>query len=171
MGLGVLGSAVLERLGSFGYALAGWSHSRRALPGVEFFATSTELPAFLQRCDVLICLLPLTAATRGILNASLFARLPRGAALINVSRGAELDNEALLAALASGQLSQAILDVTEPEPLPAGHPFWRHPRITVTPHIASVTQPLTAAAVLLDNLRRHRRGEPMRNVIDRIRGY
>jgi glyoxylate/hydroxypyruvate reductase len=171
MGLGVLGTAVLDRLGHFGFVLAGWSRSGHELPGVEVFAGAAELPAFLQCCDVLICLLPLTAETRGILNASLFAQLRRGAALINVGRGAELDADALLTALASGQLSQAILDVTEPEPLPAGHPFWRHPRITVTPHIASVTQPLTAAAVLLDNLRRHRRGEPLHNVVDRTRGY
>jgi glyoxylate/hydroxypyruvate reductase A len=171
MGLGVLGSAVLDRLGRFGYRLVGWSRTRRELPGVQSFAGAAELPAFLQRCDLLVCLLPLTSETRGILNAGLLAQLPRGAALIHVGRGAELDHEALLAALASGQLSEAILDVTEPEPLPPGHPFWLHPRITVTPHIASVTQPLTAAAVLLDNLRRHRRGEPLRDLIDRGRGY
>jgi glyoxylate/hydroxypyruvate reductase A len=171
MGLGVLGTAVLGRLGSFGYRLAGWSRTRRELIGVQTWAGAAELPAFLQRCDMLVCLLPLTSETRGILNARLFAQLPRGATLINVGRGAELDNDALLAALASGQLSQAILDVTEPEPLPPGHPFWHHPGITLTPHIASVTQPLSAAAVLLDNLRRHRRGEPLHDQIDRGRGY
>ncbi|MEZ5498444.1 MAG: glyoxylate/hydroxypyruvate reductase A [Steroidobacteraceae bacterium] len=171
MGLGSLGSAVLNRLATFGYQLAGWSRSRKSIAGVRCFAGKDELPGFLARCHVLVCLLPLTGETLGILNARLFAALPQGAALVNVGRGAQLEEQALLTALGSGQLSEAILDVASPEPLPAGHPFWRHPQITVTPHISSITQPLTAAAVVLENLRRHQRGEPLRDVVDRERGY
>jgi glyoxylate/hydroxypyruvate reductase A len=113
----------------------------------------------------------LTSETRGILDRRLFLALPRGAALINVGRGGHLDQQALLDALTSGHLSQAILDVSEPEPLPASHPFWQHPRILLTPHVASMTQPETAALVLLDNLRRHQRGECLRDAIDRHKGY
>jgi glyoxylate/hydroxypyruvate reductase A len=115
--------------------------------------------------------LPLTGETRGILNHRLFAALPRGASLINVGRGGHLDSQALLDALDSGHLSSAILDVCEPEPLPPLHPFWTHPRVLLTPHVASMTQPETAAAVLLENVRRHQRGEPLRDVIDRGKGY
>ena len=115
--------------------------------------------------------MPLTPATRGILNRELFSLLPAGAALINVGRGPHLVAADLLEALDAGRLSRAILDVTEPEPLPAEHPFWAHPRVFMTPHVASMTQPESAAPILLENLRRHRRGEPLSNVIDRSRGY
>jgi glyoxylate/hydroxypyruvate reductase A len=171
MGLGVLGQAVLARLATFGFRLRGWNRSERTIEGVESFAGADGLAPFLAEVDMLVCLLPLTEATRGILGESVFGALPRGAAVINVGRGGHLDQTALLAALASGQVSRAILDVTDPEPLPSGHPFWRHPRIVVTPHIASMTQPDTAAPVMLENLRRHQRGEPLVGLIDRDRGY
>jgi glyoxylate/hydroxypyruvate reductase len=171
MGLGSLGSAVLERLAAFGFKLRGWNRSPRTLEGVETFTGAEQLPAFLAGCDVLICLLPLTPATKGILNRELFAALPKGAALVNVGRGPHLVDADLLEALNSGQLSRAILDVTEPEPLPPDHPFWAHPRIFVTPHVASMTQPESAAPILLENIRRHQRGEALRDVIDRGRGY
>jgi len=171
MGLGSLGSAVLERLAAFGFKLRGWNRSPRTLEGVETFTGAEQLPAFLAGCDVLICLLPLTPATKGILNRELFAALPKGAALVNVGRGPHLVDADLLEALGSGQLSRAILDVTEPEPLPPDHPFWAHPRVFVTPHVASMTQPESAAPILLENIRRHQRGEALRDVIDRGRGY
>ena len=171
MGLGVLGQAVLERLGSFGYARYGWNRSPKMIPGVTCYSGEQTLEPFLGHCDILVCLLPLTESTRGVLNRRLFAALPRGASLINVARGGHLDQQALLEALDSGHLSAAILDVCEPEPLPPLHPFWRHPRILLTPHIASMTQPETAAVVLLENIRRHRSGEPLRDVIDRRKGY
>ena len=171
MGLGVLGQAVLERLGSFGYARYGWNRSPKMISGVTCYSGEQTLEPFLGHCDILVCLLPLTESTRGVLNRRLFAALPRGASLINVARGGHLDQQALLEALDSGQLSAAILDVCEPEPLPPLHPFWTHPRILLTPHIASMTQPETAALVLLENIRRHRRGEPLRDVIDRCKGY
>jgi glyoxylate/hydroxypyruvate reductase A len=171
MGMGVLGQAVLKRLATFGFQLRGWNRSPREISGVTCFAGAEAFRPFLAECDMLVCLLPLTPATRGVLNAELFAALPRGAALINVGRGGHVDQPALLAALDSGQLSRAILDVVDPEPLPAEHPLWTHPRIVLTPHVASMTQPETAAPVLLENLRRHQRGEPMHGVIDRSRGY
>lgn len=171
MGMGSLGRAVLERLGTYGFRLRGWNRSLRRMDGVESFAGPDQLQPFLEGCDVLICLLPLTPATRGILNRKLFAALPAGAALINVGRGPHLVDADLREALDSGQLSRAILDVTDPEPLPAEHPYWTHPRVLVTPHVASMTQPESAAPILLENLRRHQRGEPLLNVIDRSRGY
>jgi glyoxylate/hydroxypyruvate reductase len=171
MGLGVLGQAVLERLGTFGYSRHGWNRSPKEIPGVTCYAGTETLERFLERCDILVCLLPLTAATHGILDRRLLATLPRGASLINVGRGGHLDSQALLEALDSGHLSAAILDVCEPEPLPQSHPFWSHPRILLTPHIASMTQPETAALVVLENIRRHGRREPLRDVIDRRKGY
>jgi glyoxylate/hydroxypyruvate reductase A len=171
MGMGVLGCAVLERLATYGFQLRGWNRSLRRTDGVESFAGAEQLQPFLAGCDVLVCLLPLTVSTQGILNRELFAMLPRGAALINVGRGPHLVDADLLEALDSGRLSRAILDVTDPEPLPADHPLWAHPRVFVTPHVASMTQPDTAAPILLENLRRHRRGEPLQGVIDRLRGY
>ena len=119
----------------------------------------------------MICLLPLTSATRGILDRRLCAALPAGAALINVGRGPHLNDIDLIEALDSGQLSRAILDVTDPESLPSEHPFRTHPRVFLTPHVASMTQPESAAPVLLGNLRRHQRGEALMNVIDRSHGY
>ncbi|MBW8811814.1 MAG: glyoxylate/hydroxypyruvate reductase A [Caulobacterales bacterium] len=171
MGLGVLGQAVLGRLAAFGFRLRGWNRSPKAIDGVEGFAGTAGLAPFLAGCDILVCLLPLTAATRGLVDAQVLAGLPRGASLINVARGAVVDTEALLDALDAGHLGRAVLDVTEPEPLPPDHRLWRHPRVAITPHIASMTQPQTAAPVLLENLRRHQRGEPMLGLIDRARGY
>lgn len=171
LGLGVLGQAVLTRLASFGFQCAGWSRSPRTLDGIECFAGTETLPQFLARTDILVCLLPLTQATRHILNRELFTQLPRGAALINTGRGGHLRQDDLLAALDSGQLSAAVLDVADPEPLSPDHPLWRHPRVMLTPHIASVTQPDSAVEVVLDNLRRHREGEPLVGLVDRARGY
>ncbi|BFO56320.1 2-hydroxyacid dehydrogenase [Acidovorax sacchari] len=171
LGLGSLGQAVLAQLAGFGFACAGWSRSRHAVPGVQCFAGEDELPAFLARTDILVCLLPLTDATRGFLDAGLFARLPQGASLVHVGRGPQLREVDLLAALATGQIAEAVLDVADPEPLPATHPFWRHPRVRLTPHIASMTQPRTAAAAAIANLRRFEAGEPMEGLVDRSRGY
>ncbi|MDA8449400.1 glyoxylate/hydroxypyruvate reductase A [Acidovorax sp. NCPPB 3859] len=171
LGLGSLGQAVLAQLAGFGFACAGWSRSRHAVPGVECFAGEDELPAFLARTDILVCLLPLTDATRGFLEAGLFARLPQGASLVHVGRGPHLREADLLAALATGQIAEAVLDVADPEPLPAAHALWRHPRVRLTPHIASMTQPRTAAAAAIANLRRYEAGEPMEGLVDRGRGY
>jgi glyoxylate/hydroxypyruvate reductase A len=141
------------------------------MEGVESFAGADQLQRFLAGCNVLVCLLPLTPTTTGVLNRTVFSALPTGAAVINVGRGPHLVDADLLDALDSGQLSRAILDVTDPEPLPPEHPFWSHPRVLLTPHVASMTQPETAAPILLENIRRHQRGEPLTDVIDRSRGY
>jgi len=171
MGLGLLGQAVLERLKPFGFLLAGWNRSPRTIQGVSCFAGGQALSEFLAQTDILVCMLPLTDETRGILNASLFERLPRGAQLVNVGRGGHLIEADLIAALERGLLSAAVLDVAEHEPLPAGHPFWRHPRILLTPHIASMTTPEAAVEFVLDTIGRHRRGEVLPGRVDRERGY
>lgn len=171
MGLGELGQAALKQLVTLGFDCAGWSRTPREIAGVRCWHGADQLAAFLARSDILVCLLPLTDSTRGLLNARLFSRLPPGAALVQAGRGPQLCEDDLLAALASGQLSAAVIDVTDPEPLPAGHPFWQHPAIWLTPHIASQTQTDSAVAALLDNLRRYQRGEPMVGLIDRHQGY
>ena len=171
MGLGELGQAALKQLVALGFDCAGWSRTPRAINGVRCLHGSDQLGDFLAHSDILVCLLPLTDSTRGLLNAELFAQLPAGAALVQVGRGPQLDEADLLAALRSGHLSAAVIDVTDPEPLAADHPFWQHPAIWLTPHIASATQTDSAVAALLDNVRRYQRGEAMVGVIDRQRGY
>jgi len=171
MGMGALGRAALAQLRQLGFDCAGWSRTRRHDPGIRCYAGDAELDAFLARSEILVCLLPLTSDTRGILARRVFDRLPEGAALVNAARGAHLVEADLLAALGSGRLSAAILDVCEPDPLPAGHPFWDHPQIWVTPHVASATQAVTAGDALLDNLRRYEAGLPLEGLVDRSRGY
>ena len=141
------------------------------MAGVRCHAGADELDGFLAHSEILVCLLPLTDATRGILNAALFAKLPRGASLVHVGRGPQLVAHDLLQALDDGQLAEVVLDVTDPEPLPPDHALWTHPRVRITPHIASMTQPQTAARVAIDNLRRFTRGEALVGLVDRVRGY
>jgi glyoxylate/hydroxypyruvate reductase A len=171
MGMGTLGRAALAQLKQLGFDCAGWNRSPRNEPGVQCFAGDAQLEPFLARTDILVCLLPLTSETRGILSRRVFDALPAGAALVNAARGGHLVERDLLAALDSGRLSAAILDVCEPEPLPADHVFWKHPSIWLTPHIASATQAETAADAIVHNLRRHEAGLPLEGLVDRARGY
>lgn len=171
MGLGELGRASLDALKSHGFKLTGWSRSSHEVDGVECFAGDRELPEFLAQAEILVCLLPLTPETRGILSRETFARLPHGAMIVNAARGGHLNDTDLIEALASGQVRAAVLDVTEPEPLTTGHPFYEHPGVILTPHVASVTRSDSAGAVLIDNLRRLQSGRPLIGEIDLVRGY
>ena len=171
MGLGTQAQQILATLQTFGFALSGWARSEHRIAGVDCFAGAEQLPAFLGQCDIVLCVLPLTEQTKGILNRQLFQHLPKGAALVNMGRGGHLVEEDLLEALASGQLSAAVLDVLQQEPAAPDHPFWQHPQILLTPHIAAMTQPESAFSVLLENIRRHQRGESMLGQVDRERSY
>jgi glyoxylate/hydroxypyruvate reductase A len=171
MGLGVLGQAAAGVLSGHGFTVRGWSRTRNDVAGVACFAGTGELGVFLGGAGILVCLLPLTAETEGILDAAVLARLPEGARLINVAWGRHLVEQDLIDALDRGRLAHASLDVFADEPLPPEHPFWRHPLIDVTPHVASFALPESAAAGVLDNLRRLRAGLPLHNLVDRARGY
>jgi glyoxylate/hydroxypyruvate reductase len=171
LGFGELGRDAAKKLKALGFDVAAWSRSGKTVAGVESYAGADALPHLLRRSEILVCLLPLTAETEGILNARNLALLPRGAALVNAARGAHLVEDDLLAALASGQISAAVLDVFHDEPLPADHPFWHHPRVVVTPHVAAFTNPTTAAPIILDNIRRFEERRPLLNQIDPARGY
>ena len=171
MGLGELGSDTAKLLRDHGFRVQGWSRSRRVIDGVATFAGATELDAFLGCTDFLVCLLPLTAETLGLLNARLFAALPEGAVLIQVGRGRQLVPQDLIAALDCGHLRAALLDVTPEEPLPADDPLWRHPGIRITPHAASYALPETAARTVAANIENLRAGRPLEAVVDRARGY
>lgn len=171
MGLGTLGRSVAELLVNIGFSLIGWT--RASDPEVDFptFRGDEERTAFLEQSDILVCLLPLTPDTRGILDYSLLSRLPGGALLINVARGPLVVEEDLIRALDEGLLSGACLDVFHTEPLPASHPFWKHDRVHMTPHVASVSDPDSVAPQIIENYRRLIGGEPLKNEVSRKRGY
>ncbi|GAA5174663.1 glyoxylate/hydroxypyruvate reductase A [Niveibacterium umoris] len=171
MGLGVMGQAVLAALAPLGFTLRGWGRSPRDLPGVACHAGADALDVFLDQLDALVCVLPHTADTVDLLNTGRLARLAPGALVLNAGRGSLIVEADLLAALDSGRLGAAVLDVFREEPLPAGHPFLSHPRVTVTPHIAARTQiPLTAEQVTA-KIARLEAGLPVSGVVDRVRGY
>jgi glyoxylate/hydroxypyruvate reductase A len=154
-----------------GFDVALWGRRAKTVEGLTGFAGRAGLSILLARSEILVCLLPLTAETEGILNASTLALLPKGSGLINAGRGRHLVEEDLIPALDWGRLSAAVLDVFRDEPLPPAHAFWHHPRILVTPHIAGTTNPGTAAPIILDNIRRFEAGLPLLNQVDSARGY
>ena len=176
MGLGVLGGDAARKLKAIGFDVAGWSRSPRMLEGVATFAGDDGMEPFLARTDILVSLLPLTPATRGVLNKRLFAKLARdgrlgGPVLINAGRGGLQVEADILAALDDGMLKAATLDVFETEPLPAESPLWRHPAVTITPHNAAISEPNAICARIADQIRRFEAGEPLDNVVDREVGY
>lgn len=171
LGFGTLGQEAGRKLKSLGFDVAGWSRAKKEIAGFATYAGAAGLDALLARSEILVCLLPLTAETAGILNAAAFSRLPRGAGLVNAGRGGHLVEADLIAALDSGQLSGAVLDVAGEEPLPQGHPFWRHPRIILTPHVAAETNPPTATPIIAEAIRRCAAGLPVANTVDPARGY
>lgn len=171
MGLGELGRDAAETLVGRGFDVRGWSRSPKTVKGVRSWHGTDQLEAFLGELEILVCLLPLTAETREVLNRALFESLPRGAYLINVARGGLVVERDLLAALDGGRLDGALLDVFETEPLPADNRLWRHPRVTVTPHVASYCLPETAAEGVMANYARLVRGLMPEHVVDRERGY
>jgi glyoxylate/hydroxypyruvate reductase A len=173
-GLGAIGAAIVQAALRFGYRALGWSRTPKSIADVECFAGAEGLAPFLARAQVLVNALPLTAATENLFDAAAFARMPRGAHVINVGRGATIVDADLLAALDSGQLASATLDVFRVEPLPDDHPFWTHPAITVTPHLSGPTPRAPAAQQIADALARLQRGVPAHTVagyVDRARGY
>jgi glyoxylate/hydroxypyruvate reductase A len=171
LGMGDIGAVTAERLLMFDFQVSGWSRSRKRVPGVTSFAGQQELSRFLAQCDILVCMLPLTPETEGIMDAGLFAKLPKGAWVMNVGRGGHCNEPDLVAALDSDHLAGAVLDVFQTEPLPADHVLWRHPKVTVTPHIAGITDPRNAAAFVVDCVARAGSGQPFANVVDLSRGY
>jgi glyoxylate/hydroxypyruvate reductase len=176
MGMGVMGEASALRLRDLGFQVAGWSRSRKDIPGVRSFAGAGELDAFLARTDVLVSLLPATAETDGIIDRALLKKLSRkgpfGAPyLINAGRGRQQVAADILAALDAGELFGATLDVFATEPLPPDHPFWTHPKVTVTPHCAADSEPSVICAYIAEQMKRHAKGLPLENVVDRARGY
>ena len=171
LGLGVLGQVVAATVAAAGFPVAGWSRERRTVPGVSAFAGIGELPAFLARSQGLVCLLPSTPATRDLLDRERLSALPKGAHVVNVARGDILVDADLLALLDAGHLAGATLDVFRDEPLPADHPFWRHPRIVVTPHVSAITLVAESAAQIAAKIRRLESGLAVTGIVDRGRGY
>ncbi|MBM3604900.1 MAG: glyoxylate/hydroxypyruvate reductase A [Alphaproteobacteria bacterium] len=170
LGMGELGRATARMLRALGFPVTGVSASGRTVTGVEVHPVA-ELDRALAQAAILICLLPDTPATRELLDAERLARLPQGAWIINPGRGTLINEDALLDALGRRRPAHAVLDVFRTEPLPPDHPFWRHPAITVTPHVAAETRPATAAPVVAENLRRAMQGRPVLHLVDRSRGY
>ena len=171
LGLGELGTAVCRALLELNFQVAGWSRSAKDIRGVTCRSGDAGLSKALSSAEILVLLLPLTAVTENLMNAARLAQLPKGAIVINPGRGPLLDDTALLAALDSGQVGHATLDVFREEPLPPEHPFWAHPQVTVSPHVASATRPASAARTIAENIRRGEAGEPFLHLVDRSLGY
>lgn len=171
MGMGELGGDAARKLAVMGFDVAGWSRSPREVEGVTGFHGPDGLKPFLARTEILVCLLPLTDATRNMVDAGFLACLPKGASFINAGRGGQVVEADLLAALDSGHISEATLDVFQTEPLPQDSPFWTHPQVTVCPHIAAFSDPRALVDQVTENIRRDQTGKPLINTVDPVRGY
>ncbi len=170
-GLGALGTACAQALLGLGFRVTGWSRSAKDVEGVTCLNGEDGLAEALRRAEIAVTLLPDTPATANLFNAETLAQMPRRAFLINPGRGPLIDDKALIAALDSGQIAHATLDVFRVEPLPQEHPFWAHPQVTVTPHIAAETRASTASEVIVENIKRGEQGAPFINLVDRALGY
>ena len=171
LGLGALGEAAARRLLGAGFNVCGWSRTRKALAGVNCFAGNSELPAMLAKADILVCLLPLTAGTTGLLNAERLAHIPSGASLINFARGPIIADDALRASLDAGRIKHIVLDVFDVEPLPPESWQWAHPSVTVLPHISAPTDRKTASTIIAQNIDRYRKTGEIPESVDPTRGY
>lgn len=171
LGMGALGTACAHALTALNFPVQGWSRTEKAVAGIPCFHGEVGLKQVLQTAQIVITLLPKTPDTENLLNAERLAWLPDGAVILNPGRGALIDDAALLAELDAPRLGHATLDVFRQEPLPNAHPFWAHPRVTVTPHIAADTRPTSAAKVIVENIRRGEAGLPLLHLVDRARGY
>ena len=171
LGLGELGAACAQALAGLGFPVTGWSRSAKSIDGITCLHGDDGLTDALSSAQILVLLLPRTPETEDLLDAEALARLPRGAVILNPGRGPLIVDDALLSALDRGAVAHATLDVFRVEPLPADHPYWAHPQVTVTPHIASETRPASASRVIADNIRRAEAGEPLLHLVDRARGY
>ncbi len=171
LGIGALGAACGQALHHLGFPVTGWSRSAKEISHIRCLHGNDGLHDALRGAQIVVLLLPQTPDTTNILNKQTLGLLANGAFIINPGRGPLIDDDALLAALDDGQVAHATLDVFRQEPLPQEHPFWAHPQVTVTPHIASTTRPETAAQVITDNILRGERGKPFRYLVDRKRGY
>ena len=171
LGLGQMGRAAAQTIARHGYRVAGWSANPAAVEGVSTSSGDASLHAVLAAAHIVVNLLPLTPATRALFGAKTLAQMRAGASLVNLARGAHVVDADLIAALDSGHLQHAVLDVFATEPLPADHPYWRHPRVTVLPHVAAQTDPRSAALIAANNVRAFRAGRVPANLVDRTRGY
>jgi glyoxylate/hydroxypyruvate reductase A len=171
LGLGELGTACAQALTALRFPVSGWSRSAKSIAGVTCHHGADGLAQALAGAQIVVLLLPQTPATDNLINAGTLARLPRGAVIVNPGRGGLIDDDALLAALDSGQIGHATLDVFRVEPLPVDHPFWAHPRVTVTPHVASTTRPATAAARIADTIVKAEAGALLPHLVNRDAGY
>lgn len=171
LGMGELGRTVAATLAGLGFDVRGWSRRGREIPGIAVLSGEDGLEALLRVSDIVVTLLPATPDTANLLDARRLALLPEGARVINPGRGSLIDDTALIEALDSGRIAHATLDVFRIEPLPPEHPFWAHPRVTVTPHVAAETRPETASDVVAENIRRSEAGEPLLHLVDRLAGY
>lgn len=170
LGLGQLGKASACRLRDNGFDVYGWSRNAKNIRGITCFDGQHGLRRVMQQSDILVCLLPLTEKTRGLLNYQTLAWLPQNAAIINFGRGPIVDDDSLLKAL-DGHISYAVLDVFEQEPLPHHHPYWQHPKVSVLPHISAPTHPRSASQIVADNIRRYRATGQVPATVDIDRGY
>ncbi len=171
LGLGALGQSAARALLALNFNVLGWSRTQKDLPDIACHSGDEGLETVLRRAEIVVLLMPLTAETEKLLDARRLGWLPKGAVVVNPGRGGLIDDDALIAALDLGWVGHATLDVFRTEPLPADHPFWAHPGVTVTPHIAAETNPLTASRVIAENIRRGEAGEPFLHLVDRGRGY